>query len=47
MAFDPPVADEGEGERRLLHWRSLTFLLFVGCAIAAILFIVAASLIKS
>jgi hypothetical protein len=46
MAFDPPVADEGEGKRRRLQWQRLTLLLFVGCLIAAIVFIVAALFIK-
>ncbi len=54
MASDPPAPDEGEGEwrdegkgeRRRLRWQSLIFLLFIGCALAAVLFIVAASFIK-
>jgi hypothetical protein len=44
-AFEPPAADEGERARPHLHWQNLTFLLFIGCLIAAILFIVVASFI--
>jgi hypothetical protein len=44
-AFEPPTADEGGRARPRLHWQNLTFLLFIGCLIAAILFIVVASFI--
>ncbi len=36
---------DGE-ERRRLSWRALNVLLFIGCAVAAVLFILAASLVK-
>ncbi len=45
-AFAPPAAGQGEGGRPRLQWQKLTFLLFAGCFIAAILFIVAASFIR-
>ena len=41
--FDQPALDGGNGER--LHRQNLVLLLFAGCAVAAILFIVAASFI--
>ena len=43
--FDPPAVGESEGEPGD-RWQNLTFLLYVGCVIAAILFIVIASFIK-
>jgi hypothetical protein len=56
MASDPPAPDEsagewparddGKDERLRLRGRNLIFLLFIGGALPAILFIVAASFIK-
>ena len=47
MAFAPPAAGQGEGRRPRVQWQKLAFLLFAGCFIAAILFIVAASFIRN
>jgi hypothetical protein len=46
MAFAPPAAGQGEGRRPRVQWQKLAFLLFAGCFVAAILFIVAASFIR-
>jgi hypothetical protein len=41
-----PRSDEGDGQGRPgQHWQGVIFLLFAGCAVAAVLFIVIASLI--
>jgi len=45
-AFAPPAAGQADCGRPRLQWRKRTFLLFAGCFIAAILFIVAASFIR-
>jgi hypothetical protein len=40
-----PQPPEGAEGRPALHWQGVIFLLFAGCAVAAVLFIVIASLI--
>ncbi len=45
-SFDRPTIGEGADEPPRLHWQGVIFLLFAGCAVAAVLFIVAAAFIQ-